>query len=126
MDVGRINALEMRFERLDTDVLEHMRDIHRHIRAYFAKIDASMGKFEQRLSGVEGRLSGVEGRLSGVERQLTGIREQMADNQRVLLAKMNVFIKTQGGINRRVDRRLRAVASKSRRRRSSAPNQTRH
>jgi hypothetical protein len=36
------------------------------------------------------------------------MREQMSDNQRVLLAKLNVFIRRQGGINRRFARQLTA------------------
>jgi hypothetical protein len=72
---------------------------------------------ERKVDGLEGTVTAVKDQISGIERQLTGIREQMADNQKVLLAKLNVFIHTQGGINRRVARKLARVQPPRRRRR---------
>lgn len=97
---GSSSGLEARVDKLETDIMAHVREIH---------------GLERKITQLDRKFTS---RFNRVDRQLTGIREQMADLQRVLIAKLNVFIETQGGINRDVESRLPPRAPSAKRRRA--------
>lgn len=111
-------SLEERVAKLEHDQQEMPSEVSSHfieLRAYFGDTLRSQlaeleARLEKRFSRIDERFSRIDERLGTIDGRLTTI-DQRFDR---LESKLDVFIETQGGINRRQDRRLGAVERKLR------------
>ena len=84
-------------------------------------LEKRMDRLEKRLDGVEKRMEALEKRMDFLEKRMDFLEKRMdALEKRMdagfarLESRLDLFIATQGGINRRVDRELRALKRRPR------------
>jgi chromosome segregation ATPase len=112
-------TLEARVERLERNAKDTEDAVSAHFvefRAFFEEtlrpLAGRIDFLEKRMDRVEKRMDGLEKRMDGLERRMDGLERRMGALEigfGRLESKLDLFIATQGGINRRVDRELRAL-----------------
>jgi hypothetical protein len=98
----RVTQVEKRVERNDSELVQHFAELMAFLRAQFGEMDR---RFER-----------MEGRVTTAEREMRSGFATMTRRFERLEGLLDAFNRSQGGINRGVEARLRAVERRRRRR----------